>query len=109
MKIIISNTELTRIQVTLKNLDINLYNELSNGLKLTNAIECRLLSETVEVTVKAEYIKDVCDLYQQYLGMIICNIKATMMACELFAKGANVIDQKYEVTSSEKSDEHVGA
>ena len=109
MKIIISNTEFTQLQRTLESIDSGACNEFLNGLKQTNAISYKLHPTTkeVEVVVKEEYIKDACDVYQKYLGIICSNIKSVIMTCELFAQESNAIDQKYAVKY--KEDENAGA
>lgn len=111
MKIIISNTEFTHLQRTLESIDTGICNEFLASLKDTNAISYKLHPTTkeVEIIVKEEYIKDACDVYQKYLGIIFSNIKSVIMTCELFAQEANVVDQKYAVKHEEKSDENAGA
>lgn len=111
MKIIISNTELTQLQKTLESINNGACNELLNGLKQTSAIIYKLHPTTkeLEVVVSEEYIKDACDVYQKYLGIIFSNIKSVIMTCELFAQEANAVDQKYAVKHEEKSDENAGA
>ena len=111
MRVIISNTEFRRLQRTLESVDSGICNEFLNGLKQTNAISYKLHPTTkeVEVIVEEEYIKDACDVYQKYLGIIFSNLKSIIMTCELFAQEANAVDQKYAVKHEEKSDENAGA
>lgn len=110
MKIIISNTEFTCLQRTLESIDSGL-KEFLAGLKDTHAISYKLHPTTkeVEVIVEEEYIKDACDVYQKYLGIIVSNLKSVIMTCELFTQEANAVDQKYAVKHEEKSDENAGA
>lgn len=111
MRIIISNTEFTRLQRTLETIDSGMCNKLLSGLKDTHAISYKLhpITKEVEVIVEEEYIKDACDVYQKYLGIIVSNLKSVIMTCELFTQEANAVDQKYAVKHEEKSDENAGA
>lgn len=111
MKIIISNTEFTRLQITLESINSGMCKEFLAGLKDTHAISYKLHPTTkeVEVIIEEEYIKDACDVYQKYLGIIFSNLKSIIMTCELFAQEANAVDQKYAVKHEEKSDENAGA
>ena len=109
MKIIISNTEFTRLQITLESINSGMCKEFLAKLKDTHAISYKLhpTTEEVEVIIKEEYIKDACDVYQKYLGIIVSNLKSVIMTCELFAQEANAVDQKYAVKYEEN--ENAGA
>lgn len=111
MRVIISNTEFTRLQRTLESIDTGLCNEFLASIKNTNAISYKLHPTTkeFEVIVEEEYIKDACDVYQKYLGIIFSNIKSIIMTCEAFGQEANAVGQKYAVKHEEKSDENAGA
>lgn len=111
MRVIISNTEFTCLQRTLESIDSGMCKEFLAGLKDTHAISYKLHPTTkeVEIIVKEEYIKDACDVYQKYLGIIVSNLKSVIMTCELFAQEANAVDQKYAVKYEEKSDENARA
>lgn len=111
MRIIISNTEFTRLQRTLETIDSGMCNKLLSDFKDTHAISYKLHPTTkeLEVIIEEEYIKDACDVYQKYLGIIFSNIKSIIMTCEAFAQEANAVDQKYAVKHEEKSDENAGA
>lgn len=111
MRVIISNTEFTCLQRTLESIDSGMCKEFLARLKDTHAISYKLhpTAKEVEVIVKEEYIKDACDVYQKYLGIIVSNLKSVIMTCELFAQEANAVDQKYAVKHEEKSDENARA
>ena len=98
MKIIITNEEFIDIKKTLKSIDTDIYNALLDSLKNTSAISYNLHpTKEIEIEINKRYVKDTCNVYYKYFGIIISNIKSIIKIIKLFIFDVNTIDKKYDI------------
>ena len=97
MKIIITNEEFIDIKKTLKSIDTDIYNALLDSLKNTSAISYNLHPKEIEIEINKKYVKDTCNVYYKYFGIIISNIKSIIKIIKLFIFDVNTIDKKYDI------------